>query len=171
MSLVPPNFSSIISQNVKVAIDYVSPYVTLPSMVFMGIIGMFVTVGLFFLYKKYGHRIKILEKFTQSQEGLEQKSAEIIMFYADWCPHCKTAMPEWDKIASTYQSTQINGHNVTFTKINCADESLSASNAKLISENKVEGYPTIKLFKGSEVFDFDAKPTNDSLLQFLQTVL
>lgn len=169
MSLVPPNFSSIISQNVKIAIDYVSPYVTLPSMIFMGIIGMFVTVGLFFLYKKYGHRIKILEKFTQNQEGLEQKNAEIIMFYADWCPHCKTAIPEFDKLSE--QHPLINGYNVKYTKINCADESLPAEKAALVADNKIEGYPTIKLFKGGEVFDFDAKPTSDTLLQFLKSVL
>ena len=176
MSLVPPNFSSVIGQNVKVVIDYISPYITLPTIVFMLIIGGFVTFGLFFLFKKYGHRIKILEKFTANGErnvgGEEEggsKTAELIFFYADWCPHCKTAMPEWDNLVSSVNSAPINGRIVSFTKINCAEE--NESTAKIIADNKIESYPTIKLFKGNEVFDFDAKPTQTTLLQFLNSTL
>jgi hypothetical protein len=35
----------------------------------------------------------------------------------------------------------------------------------------IEGFPTIKLLKDGQVIDFDAKPTKDSLTQFLNTVL
>jgi thiol-disulfide isomerase/thioredoxin len=170
-SLLPPNFSHVVSSNVKVIIDYITPYVTLPTLFFMGIVGVFMTFGLFFLYKKYGHRIKILEKFTNNGEkdskSTDEKT-ELIMFYADWCPHCKTAMPEWDNLVAA-TTGPINGRTVVFTKINCAEE--NEVTAKLIADNKIESFPTIKLFKGNEVYDFDAKPTKDTLLTFLNSVL
>ena len=36
---------------------------------------------------------------------------------------------------------------------------------------KVEGFPTIKLVKGDQVIDFEAKPTESTLTQFLNTIL
>ena len=31
---------------------------------------------------------------------------EIIFFYVDWCPHCKTARPQWDAVKKTYHGKQ-----------------------------------------------------------------
>jgi hypothetical protein len=41
----------------------------------------------------------------------------------------------------------------------------------MVDQYKIEGYPTIKLVKGNQVVDFDAKPTQQSLTQFLISVL
>ena len=95
--------------------------------------------------------------------------AEIILFYADWCPHCKTAKPEWNNVKSQYNGKIINGYTVTFTEVNCTTESPQIQ--QMVDQYKVEGYPTIKLVKGNQVVDFDAKPTVASLTQFLNSVL
>jgi hypothetical protein len=42
---------------------------------------------------------------------------------------------------------------------------------KLMNKFKVEGYPTIKLLKDGQVIEYDAKPSKDTLIQFLNTVL
>ena len=39
------------------------------------------------------------------------------------------------------------------------------------TEYNIEGYPTIKLVVGDEVIDFEAKPTKDTITQFLNTAL
>jgi|AntAceMinimDraft_18_1070375.scaffolds.fasta_scaffold57734_2 thiol-disulfide isomerase/thioredoxin len=95
--------------------------------------------------------------------------AEIILFYVDWCPHCKTAKPEWEKVRDKYQGQQINGYVVTFTEVNCTNETAEVS--QMIEKYSIEGYPTIKLLKDDEIIEFDAKPTKDTLSQFLTTVL
>lgn len=95
--------------------------------------------------------------------------AEIILFYVDWCPHCKTAKPEWEKVRDKYQGQQVNGYVVTFTELNCTNETAEVS--QMINKYKIEGYPTIKLIKDDQVIEFDAKPTKDTLTQFLQTAL
>jgi hypothetical protein len=41
----------------------------------------------------------------------------------------------------------------------------------MISKYKIEGYPTIKLLKDGQVIEFDSKPTQASLKQFLTTVM
>jgi thioredoxin-like negative regulator of GroEL len=40
-----------------------------------------------------------------------------------------------------------------------------------MDEYKVEGYPTIILVKDSQPINFDAKPTEETLNQFLNSVL
>ena len=41
----------------------------------------------------------------------------------------------------------------------------------MTEQYNIEGYPTIKLVRGDQVVDFEAKPTETTLTQFLTTVL
>ena len=41
----------------------------------------------------------------------------------------------------------------------------------LMDKYNIEGYPTIKLLKDGQVIEYDAKPSKDTLNQFLNTVL
>lgn len=95
--------------------------------------------------------------------------AELILFHVDWCPHCKTAKPEWDQVAEEYNGEIVNGYEVQFTEVNCTDETPEVKD--MIERYNIEGYPTIKLVKGDQVIDFEAKPTKDTITQFLNTVL
>jgi thiol-disulfide isomerase/thioredoxin len=97
------------------------------------------------------------------------KDAEIMFFYVDWCPHCKTAKPAWNDVKSEYENKTINGYNVIFTEINCTEE--SAEVESLMNKYNIEGFPTIKLLKDGQVIEYDAKPTKETLTQFLNTVL
>jgi len=97
------------------------------------------------------------------------KDAEIIMFYTDWCPHCKTAKPEWEQVKAEYEGKQINGYTLVFTEVNCTNESPDVE--KMMNTYKVEGFPTIKLIKDNQVIDYDAKPSKATLIQFLNTVV
>ena len=52
-------------------------------------------------------------------EGSGSKQAEMLLFYADWCPHCKTAKPIWNDLKAQYENKTINGYKVIFTEVNC----------------------------------------------------
>ena len=97
------------------------------------------------------------------------KDAEIMFFYVDWCPHCKTAKPAWNDVKSEYENKTINGYKVIFTEINCTEE--TAEVESLMNKYNIEGFPTIKLLKDGQVIEYDAKPTKETLSQFLNTVL
>jgi thiol-disulfide isomerase/thioredoxin len=99
----------------------------------------------------------------------EQKEAELLFFYVDWCPHCKTAKPAWNDLKSEYENRTINGYKVIFTDIDCTNETAEVS--QMMDQYKIEGYPTIKLLKDGQVIEYDAKPSKDTLEQFLKTVL
>ena len=97
------------------------------------------------------------------------KTAELMFFYVDWCPHCKTAKPIWEDLKSDPETKNINGYTVTFTEVNCTTE--TAEIEKLMDEYKIEGYPTIKLKRDGQIIEYDAKPSKATLLQFLQAAL
>ena len=97
------------------------------------------------------------------------KVATMMLFYVDWCPHCKTAKPEWENLKSEYEGKQINGYNLVFTEYNCTTESPETD--ELMNKYKIEGYPTVKLIKDNQVIEYDAMPTKDTMEQFLHTVL
>ena len=99
----------------------------------------------------------------------QDKSAELLFFYADWCPHCKTAKPAWAEIVSKYENTTINGYKVVFTEINCTTETDEIG--QMMNKYKIEGFPTLKLLKDGQVIEYDAKPTKETLDEFLNTVL
>lgn len=97
------------------------------------------------------------------------KEAELLLFYADWCPHCKTAKPIWYELEDEYKNKTINGYKVVFTEINCTNETDEVE--KMMNQYKVEGFPTIKMLKDGQVIEYDAKPTKETLVEFLNTVL
>ena len=117
---------------------------------------------------------KMKTKYKPNSEQIPSGSnatneAELLFFYADWCPHCKTAKPIWFDLKSEYQNKTINGHQIIFTEINCSEETAEVD--KMMNQYNVEGYPTIKLLKDGQVIEYDAKPSKDTLNQFLNTVL
>jgi thiol-disulfide isomerase/thioredoxin len=109
------------------------------------------------------------EHDTVNSSSKNSKDAEIMFFYVDWCPHCKTAKPAWNDVKSEYENKTINGYKVIFTEINCTEE--TAEVESLMNKYNIEGFPTIKLLKDGQVVEYDAKPTKDTLTQFLNTVL
>lgn len=96
-------------------------------------------------------------------------SCELLFFHVKWCPYCKTAVPIIDEIRDEYQNKVINGYNVIFTDIDCTVETPEIEN--LINKYKIEGYPTIKLIKDGVIIDFEAKPTKDSIISFLNSAI
>ena len=101
--------------------------------------------------------------------GQDSSEAELILFYADWCPHCKQAKPIWDELKAHHATKTVNGYTVIFTEIDCSSE--NAQVEKMMDKYNVEGFPTIKLLKNGQVIEYDAKPSKDTLSQFLTTVL
>ena len=131
-----------------------------------------IAVYYYLTYYSKGKNVSFMDNSTNVvvEEGVEADGdAELIMFHTDWCPHCKSAKPVWEKIVNKYDGKVVNGYNVTFTDVNCTEETPEAN--EMMELYKVEGFPTIKLVKGDQVIDFEAKPSESSLDQFLNTIL
>ena len=140
------------------------------------IVAIFAFIGLaIYLYFTY-MAPKLKPAFSSNEEGNhndddgnDKKTAEMFLFYVDWCPHCKTAKPAWNDLKSEYENKTINGYKVIFTEVNCTNE--SAEIQTMMDKYKIDGFPTIKLLKDGQIIEYDAKPTKETMEQFLNTVL
>jgi thiol-disulfide isomerase/thioredoxin len=72
-------------------------------------------------------------------------------------------------LKAEYENKEINGYKVIFTEVNCTNESPEIE--KMMNTYKIDGFPTIKLLKDGQVIEYDAKPTKETMEQFLNTVL
>jgi thiol-disulfide isomerase/thioredoxin len=155
-------------QKLKTSITTMSPKVMMAIVVGL----VFAIVALF--YYRYYVAPTMSTTYKANREDLSNdsssgKTVELLFFYTDWCPHCKTAKPVWNDIKAEYQNKRINGYKVIFTDVNCTND--SADIEEMMDKYKVEGYPTIKLLKDGQIIEYDAKPSRDTLVQFLNTVL
>jgi len=133
---------------------------------------LFIIIALLYYFYYVAPQMKATYKPNSEQVPVGSESgneAELLFFFADWCPHCKTAKPIWNDLKSEYQNKTINGYHIVFTEVNCSEE--TAEVEKMMNQYNVEGYPTIKLLKDGQIIEYDAKPSKDTLTQFLNTVL
>jgi len=136
------------------------------------IIAIIIFVGIALFYYFYYISPLTKTKFKPNNElidGSNSKNAEMLFFYADWCPHCKAAKPIWNDLKTEYENKLINGYKIVFTEIDCSEENDQVE--KLMNQYNIEGYPTIKLLKDGQVIEYDAKPSKEVLEKFLNTVL
>jgi protein disulfide-isomerase A1 len=77
--------------------------------------------------------------------------------FAPWCGHCKALAPEYETAATTLKEKDIK-----LVKIDCTEE------ADLCQEYGVEGYPTLKVFRGTEnISPYGGQRKADSLISYM----
>jgi thiol-disulfide isomerase/thioredoxin len=106
------------------------------------------------------------EFLNSSNSGTGNKNNEIIIlyFYTEWCPYCKQSMPEINKFQDYIDGKNASGNYlITLTKIDCDKQST------LADKYKIEAYPSIKMIYKTKVYDYDAKPIKENLIQFMET--
>jgi thiol-disulfide isomerase/thioredoxin len=96
-------------------------------------------------------------------EGFEDAGKyELIMYHAEWCPHCHSALPEFEKLGAIQT---IGGKKVELSAIE------AEKNPGKVRE-KVDGYPTIRLYTPEgKVVNYDGPRTAEGLQEFLNTQL
>ena len=141
------------------------------NLLYLLVVLILISVVYFFIYKPLVSKKAAFtaNRENNSKDDNSNKTATLMLFYVDWCPHCKTAKPEWDSLKTEYEGKTINGYTIGFVEHNCTNE--SAEVEQLMDKYKIEGYPTIKLIKDNQVIEYDAKPTKTTMEQFLNTVL
>lgn len=141
------------------------------TLIWIGCLILFAVISLFYYF--YYVSPSLTSKYKPNSEqvaaGGTSNKAELLFFYADWCPHCKAAKPIWNDLKAEYENKTINGYQIIFTEVDCSEE--TAEVEKLMNQYNVEGYPTIKLLKDGQVIEYDAKPSKETLTKFLNTVL
>ena len=144
-----------------------------------------------FTYDTYYKKLEKKKKFKNVANAKNTKDVcAVYFFYADWCPHCKNAKPEWNKFWNSYHNKVVNGYVVKCYNVDCTSDNGSEVIQivkddewtktgieptpirvdELVRKYGVDSYPTIKMSKGDIVVDFDSKVTVDALSQFVESV-
>jgi hypothetical protein len=123
-------------------------------------ISVLVLIVLFYLYNRY-----LKEGFECSPEEVDshimQEDVTLVMFYADWCGHCKTLKPVWNEAAK-----KANTDKKRMVMIDVGGK--SAEQQALIDKYEIDGFPTILIFQNGQHEPYSGKRDVDSFLNKLK---
>lgn len=99
-------------------------------------------------------------------DNSRQGEATIMGFFADWCPHCKTAKPDWSTFSSENSNKPFGKYLLKAEQVDCSD-----GNDPRIQQYTINGYPSVIIIKDKEVIRYEGKVTADNLKQFVTSTL
>ena len=118
-------------------------------------------------YKKYYKDKSDLKEFSDvANTNTRKKTAEVLFFFAEWCPHCRKAKPEWEQFKEEYNGKDVNNCTISCQTIDCTNEK-DPKTETLIAKYKIESYPTIIMILDDNRIDYDAKVTKSGLEQLV----
>ena len=124
---------------------------------------LFVTGVVFIFIWAYSRKTEGFENNGVGSSFITAAPYNFEMYYADWCPHCHSALPEFQKLGATQT---IGGKTVACRAIE------AEKNPELV-RGKVSGYPTIQLYdaQGKLVKEYSGQRTAEGFQTFLEEAL
>ena len=125
----------------------------------------------YFVYTRYLSSFIKDKKYSDVANSSQRSEAlQVFFFFADWCPHCKNAKPDWNSFRSQVDGTVVNGYVIQTVEVDCTNLDSDAEAAKLVKQNNVAGFPSVFAMKDNSRIDYDAKVELNSLNQFLDAI-
>ena len=108
--------------------------------------------------------VENLSDENMANNNRRKSEAKLMFFYAEWCPHCKKAKPEWDKFSSEYANKEIGNYKIMPESVDCTD-----GENRLIQEYSIDGYPTVIMIKDGKRVNFSGRITEENVQQFAES--
>jgi len=108
-------------------------------------------------YLKYKAKYTALKSKAKMSNMLGGSGINITinLFKAEWCPHCTSFRPIWDKLEKEL------AHKIKFVMYD------SEKNAKEIKEYKITGFPTIILMVNKKATEYVGPRDENSVRDFI----
>jgi thiol-disulfide isomerase/thioredoxin len=98
-------------------------------------------------------------KGGKSYQGYDSKPI-LMLFHASWCGHCVEFMPTFEKLKREY----VDNDKLNIVKI-------SDKNTDLIEKYQIGGFPTIKLYDGKDIHEYQGGRDIVSIRHYVNKVL
>lgn len=119
-------------------------------------------------YQRFYKKTNEVKEFSDvANANKRKKDAQVLFFFADWCPHCRKAKPEWEQFREEYDGKVVNEYTISCQPVDCTNEKDNQRTAALIKKYNIESYPTIIMLVGDSKIDYDAKVTKSGLEQLV----
>lgn len=123
------------------------------------IILLIVLAVLYFVYTTF-----LKEGFETESSNLDNQvksGTKLVLFYADWCGHCKKIKPIWDETAK-----EVNIDEVKMIKVNCGEG--TDEDQRVMKKYSIDGYPTIIKFVNGKASLYQGDRDSDSFKEMFQ---
>jgi len=97
------------------------------------------------------------------------KAGELTLFFATWCPACKSIKSEWEEFRNDYSNKQVNGVVLLIREVDCSEPDPETED--IMSQYSIVGFPTVKLTYNGEITELRQKPTYENLVNFVKSSL
>lgn len=133
----------------------------------VSLIVVLTAIGLYYAFTGTPPGARLIEQDLPVESGLDDSQANLMFFYATWCPHCKHAKDPWHSFQQLVknQGLTYGGTRLSFEEVNAeVDKGKSAL-------YNIQAYPTFKLQTKTKLFEMVGAPTVTNFREFLKKAL
>lgn len=81
---------------------------------------------------------------------------KITLYHAEWCGHCKHFLPQWDALTKFFDNKNISYEDFE-----------DGRDPDVVKKAGIEGFPTIRINKGGEEYDYIGERSVDAIIHEL----
>ena len=135
--------------------------------VFSAVVAILILVFIVLYYINKPSSGVITTKNVSSMDG--DKAGELTLFFATWCPACKSIKPEWEQFRNDYSNKKVNDVVLIIKDVDCSEPNPEIED--LMNQYHITGFPTVKLTYNGKITELQQKPTYDNLVKFVNSSL